>query len=279
MLDSLKPAGDGGGPKELSNPFVPQVRDRTSRFPVTSGDTRIVPFDRIMAGENPRFWAIRSLTSRCRLRATKASGRKRTLLIGTKTGWNRRRAAVVLALASALAVAGCQDSQSPSASRSQEPPSEQPEPTPEIPQAKWKMSTRPVGRAGKLTKRQVRRHKAQRPRVKGVVREVYEALFLEPESIKDVIAERFSRRAGRALLRAGPGFRPGAERVKTTKRIAKIGLQAHTASAASAQVFVKARARGPGNVVKLRHKATMWMQRINNEWRVIAFEVDQERAG
>ena len=209
----------------------------------------------------------------------KGMGRNRTLLIGTKTGWNWRRAAVALALASALAVAGCQDSQPPSASRSPQPSPGQPEPTLRIPQAKWKMSTRPVGRAGKFTRKQIRRHKAQRPRVKSVVREVYEALFLEPESIKEVIAERFSRRAGRALLRAGPGFRPGADEVKTTKRIARIGLQAHTASAASAQVFVKARANGPGNVVKLRHRATMWMQRIKNDWRVIAFEVDQERAG
>jgi hypothetical protein len=136
-----------------------------------------------------------------------------------------------------------------------------------------------VGRVGKLSKKQKRRHKVQREQVKSVVREVYTALFLEPDSIRDVISERFSRRAGRALLRAGPGFRPGAERVRTVRRTANIGLQAHTASAAAAKIFVRARARGSGSVVKLRHRATMWMQRIEGKWRVIGFEVDQERLG
>ena len=228
-------------------------------------------------GKNPRFLAIRSLTSRCRLRATTASGGSRIFLISTKTGQNRRRAVVALALASAVAVAGCQDSQPPSSSP--EPSPTEASPSPQIPQAKWKMKTQSVGRLGKLSNKQKRRHKAQRPRIKRVVREVYAALFLEPDAIREVISERFSRRAGRALLRAGPGFRPGAERVRTLTRHASIGLQAHTPSSAAAKIFVRARAKGPGAVVRLRHRATMWMQRIDGEWRVIGFEVDQERAG
>ena len=198
-------------------------------------------------------------------------------MIGSKTGKKRRRALASLLLVSAVVVAGCQDSQ-PRATSPDPAPSEAP-PVPEITQAKWKMKSNPVGKVGKLTKKQKKRHKVQRARVKSVVREVYQAMFLDPESIRQVISERFSRRAGRALVRAGPGFRPGAEKIKTLQRRANIGLQAHTASAAAAKVFVRARARGADAVVRLRHRATMWMQRIDGEWRVIGFEVNQERAG
>jgi len=183
-----------------------------------------------------------------------------------------------LVLASAVAVAGCQEDSQPPSTSPDPMPSETPS-VPQIAQAKWKMKATPVGKVGKLTKKQRGRHKVQRARVKSVVREVYQALFLDPESIRQVISERFSRRAGRALLRAGPGFRPGAEKVKTLQRRANIGLQAHTASAAAAKVFVRARAQGSDAVVRLRHRATMWMQRIDGEWRVIGFEVEQERAG
>jgi hypothetical protein len=140
------------------------------------------------------------------------------------------------------------------------------------------MKTKPVGRLGKLTKRQKRRHKVQRARVKSVVRDVYSALFLEPEALPEIISTRFTRRSGRALLMARAGFRPGAERVKTLTRRASIGLQAHTATAAAAKIFVRARAKGQDSIVRLRHRATMWMQRRDNEWQVIGFEVDQERA-
>lgn len=198
-------------------------------------------------------------------------------MIGTKTGRNRRRAVVALLMGAGLAVAGCEDSRPPSASPAPSPADATP--VPRIPQAKWKMKTSPVGRVGKLSKKQKRRHKTQREHVKSVVREVYAALFLEPDSVRQVVSDRFSRRAGRALLRAGPGFRPGAERVRTVRRTANIGLQAHTASAAAAKIFVKARARGSDSVVRVRHRATMWMQRIDGEWKVIGFEVDQERVG
>jgi hypothetical protein len=212
-----------------------------------------------------------SLSSAC----DDCPGRKQNPLISTKTGQNRRSAVASLILASAMVISACQESRPPSSS-SQPPPAEA-VPAPEITQAKWKIKTRSVARVGKLSKKQKRRLDVQRPRVKGVVREVYEALFLEPESMQQIISGRFSRGAARAMLQSGAGFRPGAERVKTLTRRANIGIQAHTASAAAARILVRARARGSGSVVRLRHRATMWMQREGDGWQVIGFEVDQGR--
>lgn len=212
-----------------------------------------------------------SLSSAC----DDCPGGSRIFLISTRAGQNRRSSVTSFLLATAMVLAACQESRPPSSSS--EPPPPEAAPAPEIPQAKWKIKTRSVARVGKLSKKQKRRLDVQRRRLKSVVREVYEALFLEPESMKQVISGRFSRGAGRALLQSGTGFRPGAKRVKTLTRRANIGIQAHTASAAAARVFVRARARGSGSIVRLRHRATMWMQREGDGWQVIGFEVDQKR--
>ena len=188
----------------------------------------------------------------------------------------RRRAVAAALVATSLLFAGCRESESPRSS-SPEPSPRPAAPVPAIAQAKWKIKTRAVARVGKLSKKQKRRLKVQRPRVKRLVREAYDALFLEPDSMEPIISRRFSRGAGRALLASRAGFRPGAERVKTLTRRANIGIQAHTASAAAARIFVRARAKGSNGPVRLRHRATMWMQRAGDGWHVIGFEVDQKR--
>jgi hypothetical protein len=177
-------------------------------------------------------------------------------------------------LASMLALTACNPSEQTAAP---EDPAEQ-TPVEKIPQAQWKMSAHATGGLGKLSRDEKRRLKAQKPRVRRFVRDIYAALFLEPESMEAVLARNFTQRAGRALIRSGAGFRPSAESIRTLARKATIGIQARTASLAAAKVKVRAKAMTDEAVVKLRHQSTLWMQRKNGRWRVIGFRVDQERA-
>jgi hypothetical protein len=139
------------------------------------------------------------------------------------------------------------------------------------------MTAHATGGLGKLSNKEKRRLKEQKPRVRKFVREIYAALFLDPDSMEAVLVDKFTRRAGRALIRSGAGFRAGAESVRTLARKATIGIQARTASLAAAKVKVRAKATSESEIVKLRHRSTLWLQRKNGRWRVIGFRVDQER--
>jgi hypothetical protein len=187
------------------------------------------------------------------------------------TAWRR---IATTSVAFALMAAACNPQQPESAPEA--PPPTTPE-APRIPQAKWKMVAYQSGSLGELSNKEKKRLKNQKPRVRKFVREVYAALFLDPSTIDSVVAEMFTRRAGRALKRSGAGFRPGAEKIKTLMRKATIGIQADNAALAAAEVNVRARAMANNDVVRLRHQSTLWMERKNGRWRVIAFKVDQER--
>lgn len=146
-----------------------------------------------------------------------------------------------------------------------------------IKQARWDFRVRPSAVLSKrLHKKEKRRLLKQRGPLKRTVKEVYDALFLDPPSARGVIARRFAGNASRAWLATKAGFRSSATDVKTLKRAAEIGIDAFSGRRAAAKVFIRARASIKGEKVKMKHRSTLWLERVRGRWVAIGFQVKQE---
>jgi hypothetical protein len=147
---------------------------------------------------------------------------------------------------------------------------------PPIPQARWRVTTFPAGKLAGLTPKDRRRIREQKPRLAGLVRSVYDVLFLRPQDERDALRARFARSAARsfASLRR-VGAPPTVARVKTLLREARIGIQAPGARRAVALVNVRARGLAGQREWRVSHTSTLWLERARGGWRVIAFDVDQ----
>lgn len=143
-----------------------------------------------------------------------------------------------------------------------------------VPQAPWSIKAYPAGVTDKVTKDQAKVLEKRRPEVIALVKRVYDALFVHPGRLAGTLDENFSADAAAALRRSSAAIsEPGT--VATTFRSAQIGVQAGGGSRlAVASVTVRA-ARSDPEAAPLRHKATLWMERRNGGWKVIAFDVDQ----
>jgi hypothetical protein len=156
-------------------------------------------------------------------------------------------------------------------------PRPSPSPTP-IEQARWRVQSYPAVAFEKLSKKERRRFRAQRSRVKALVVDVYGALFLERER-GDALRRHFSRRAARAFARTRSGMPAEVTDVKTTRRTASVGFEVARGKRALARVSVRARGRLDGDVVRVVHRAHLWLERFHGRWRVIGFEVERGAPG
>ncbi len=144
-----------------------------------------------------------------------------------------------------------------------------------IEQAPWRIVATRAGIVERSTKADRNEFARQRPRVKQLVRDVYDALFLYPDSVRKVLKRRFDGRARRAFHAAKVGLTPGATQVRTLRRAARIGVAAHGARQGVAIVRVRLESNARGRRVRTDHRSTMWLQRRGSRWRVIAFDVAQ----
>ncbi len=144
-------------------------------------------------------------------------------------------------------------------------------------QAAWSIRIHPAGVTGRLNKRSKAQLAIQRKELRGLIRETYDALFLDPSQLRDVVGKCFAAQAARAFLRSKAGLPKGADSLKTTIRRARIGIQATNARHAAGQVVVMGRARTDGSIIRIRHRSTLWLQRQSKGWKVVAFEIDQKR--
>jgi hypothetical protein len=150
--------------------------------------------------------------------------------------------------------------------------------TPEIEQAKWKVTTRIAPGHNKLGKKRRLRVRKQAVPIGDLVAEVYDTLFLSPDRKKAVVKARFLPATARALLRTKVGVATDASEVKTLRRTADIAIDAGTTRAAVARVTVKARGiRGTKPFIVV-HNARLWLEKVRGRWKIIAFRVDQEPA-
>lgn len=144
---------------------------------------------------------------------------------------------------------------------------------PELPQARWQMSVHPSGFRAQITKAQKKRVDRQRPQVRALVKTIYDALFLHPDRLKTTLRDNFTQQAAIALRRSGAGA-SDAGRVSTTFRRADIGIQAE-GGARMAVASVTVRAVGERSARPVLHRSSLWLERVRNEWKVVAFEVRQ----
>jgi hypothetical protein len=186
-------------------------------------------------------------------------------------GMSLRRCGLVAVLCVTLVAAACDDRNRPTAG-----PAIEGTPTPAVKQARWRFRTHPSAALGRLTNREKRRIRAQKPRLERLVRDVYNGLFLPTEAKQKVIRERFTARAAAALLRSGAGTPDRLSEVKTTLRRARIGIGAASARQAAAEVWLQARALAGSRKVRIVHRSTLWLQKTRGRWKAIAFEVKQE---
>ena len=148
---------------------------------------------------------------------------------------------------------------------------------PDIKQARWDFKVRPSAVLAKRLKKKERRAlMRQRGPLKRTVKEVYDALFLYPEVTRDVIRRRFVGSASRAMLSARAGMGAGATEVKTLQRSAAIGIDANSGRRAAAVVSIRARASIDGDRVRMKHRSTLWLERVGGRWVAIGFQVNQE---
>jgi hypothetical protein len=143
-----------------------------------------------------------------------------------------------------------------------------------IAQAKWQIKT--VPKAGKRISKAARARVDKRgTQVARMVQTVFDTMFLDPSNLNEVVADTFTRDAAQALRRPGVGLPRGADEVRTVRRKATVTLYAATASQAVANVQVRLKGIADDQRFRLRHTATLWLQRSTKGWRVIAFEIDQ----
>ena len=146
---------------------------------------------------------------------------------------------------------------------------------PEIDQAPWKFEFSAEGRFGKLTKAQSERYANQKENVAKVVTSIYDGIFLRPGDLPEIIKTSFSGDAAAKLGTKSLTFPAGATEVKTTRRRATLGLDAQQASFAVGRVTVFADAMIRDRQVDIEHRSTLWFERKDGAWKVIAFDVEQ----
>jgi len=148
--------------------------------------------------------------------------------------------------------------------------------TVQIKQASWQMEIFAVAGGPRVTEVQRRLLKAQKPRLRKLVRSTYNALFLEPGARHRAIAGPFSPLSTRAWLNSRAGLGSNAEQVRMVRRKASIGIIAGRADSAAAEVVIAARGETGPRTFHVRHRSTLWLERAHKSWRVIAFHIDQE---
>jgi hypothetical protein len=179
----------------------------------------------------------------------------------------------ILALIAAATVALLNEDAAPS-QRADAPGTTAPS-EPALKQAAWHLDRRIVGPRGGKAKHPVLR--LQATAAADVVKQFYDALLVHPEEFDALAKEHVSAQAATALKRSGIATAEQLDRVQTLRRAASVSLQAPAATRAAVNVAIKLRALTGEKHVRLRHLATLWLERAGGRWEVIAFEAEQKR--
>jgi hypothetical protein len=141
---------------------------------------------------------------------------------------------------------------------------------PSIRQARWRIHSEVIGRPlPKKRRDNVMRHRA---RIAAGIKQVYEGLFLDPARLGKSLRGVATSTAARHLIREGAGVPARASRVKTLARKARIWIQPGSFRRAAAKVIVRARATMGERTRRVRHVATLWLERWGSKWKVVAYD-------
>lgn len=152
-------------------------------------------------------------------------------------------------------------------------------PTPTTPvvlrQARWHTNVFPAAIIGKVTKKERKAARTQGLRASRGIERVYDKLLLDPSAAPGAIRSHFGAAAARSFLRSNIQLPPKLTRVQITHRAVQIGVDAHTKRNAIATVRVLLKGVQNSKRLKLRHEATLWLERAHWSWKVLAFRARQ----
>ncbi|MGI8774622.1 MAG: hypothetical protein ACR2KQ_06365 [Actinomycetota bacterium] len=144
-------------------------------------------------------------------------------------------------------------------------------------QAPWRVRVFPAGTGGRAAPAQTKAVSKQRDAVEETVTSVYDALLLQPAAIETMGGKELGPGVGAALERSK--LSPSAEisDLQTTRRHARIGIQADGGRHAAARLKITAKAQVDGDPIRFRQEITMWLERTGKRWKVVAFEGSQRQ--
>ena len=145
---------------------------------------------------------------------------------------------------------------------------------PDIKQAPWKLVAFASATPGKATAKQKKAVKEVAPKVKNAVRDLYDALTVSRGELKKVSTELMPAKA-RNNLRGRPLVPFSLSRIKTVKREAQIAIDPITRASAAAKVRLSLRADQGKKRLFVSHEGTLWLERDEDGWQIIAFNLDQ----
>ena len=170
----------------------------------------------------------------------------------------------------AAAVAMTSDEEGPTTPRT---PSSGSVGDPDIRQAKWKFTIQ-RGPGKKFSKKERAYFVKQRKRLRGMTRDVFDALFLSPEKQGAALRANFTAKARKSYLRAGAGLPERAEDVRVRRRSARIVIESN--ARATMDVRVVARGKAGPRTFATDHRSVLYSARSKNGWKVLGFTVDQK---
>jgi hypothetical protein len=141
--------------------------------------------------------------------------------------------------------------------------------------AVWRSDSFPVGASGALSKKEAARFDKQKERVRGVARDLTDAITVVPATLPKAASRLMTRAAAKALVAHASSLPKAAELVTVLKRTGHIGIQAPRFSAAAARMKVTMQASFDERIVRWREDFTFWIQRSKGAWKVIAFDLDR----
>lgn len=141
--------------------------------------------------------------------------------------------------------------------------------------AVWHTDAYPVGASGKLDKSQRAHFDAQKVRLRATVRDLADAISLDPGRLPRAARRVMTAVAGRSLVAKAPGLPKGAEGITALERSGRIGIQVPGFSAATAEIRMVMQATIDDRLVKWRDDITFWLSRSDDGWAVIAFDVER----
>jgi hypothetical protein len=139
----------------------------------------------------------------------------------------------------------------------------------------WHTDAFPVGASGPLSRRDRARFDHQKERVRASVRDLSDALVVDPSRLSRAADRLMTPAAMRSLTKVAPHLPKGAEGVTAMKRTGRIGIQSPRFDAAAAEMKILMTATIDGRAVSWRDNFTFWLERSKGTWRVIAFDIDR----
>lgn len=146
-----------------------------------------------------------------------------------------------------------------------------------VEQAAWEVRAYPAPGAEGITPADKEAFRREREAVVSQIQRLYEALFLEPGAVRQVVRATMTGAASKALADSRIGLHYQVEDVRTTRRFVKVGIQLDDGLRAAAVVRVEARALRNSSPIHVWHRARLWMEKGEHGWKVVAFDAEQGR--